>query len=453
MTGADLWSQRKQDHLALSAAAAEAYDELYEQANFATGSYMRYELEVIDRFIRDAPSTTFAADLGCGTGRDSYVLSKHFSQVYACDFSKDMIRVSERNKLLKRMGNVRFEVLDIEDGPLPLADSSVAFLNTGFGMASFVKNIDYLFREVRRVLQPSGIALFSFYNAGALVNGLNLEWKPALAARVVEGEELLEVQFDKTYRIPAKAYQLRTIKNKAAGNFVLLEATTFPTLSALFPNTLFTNEAARELCRNVDQLLARNEDLAAGPYIVLVCKRGGSPSKTKPLLGYQRVLELIDVHNIPKHFRAHKPVITMNDVKEVLDAPISEMVKSVLIAVDDAERKSPEQFASCLYLLGVPADRKISMGKTAKLLGRARTKLRLATQIEIETLTGFEVGSIPPFAMPSSIPVVLDARFLELGAVWCGTGKSTESLRLSIDSLKRLSNCSFADLSKPEVTG
>src|SRR5579884_2060889 len=100
------------------------------------------------------------------------------------------------------MGNVRFEDRVVEDGPLPLADGSVAFLNTGFGMASFVKNVDSLFREVRRVLQPKGVAIFSFYNSDALVNRLKLEWKPALAARVVEGQDLLEVQFDKTYRIP-----------------------------------------------------------------------------------------------------------------------------------------------------------------------------------------------------------------------------------------------------------
>src|SRR5579871_5418819 len=186
----DAWDANKAEHLALSAVAAEAYDEIYEKANFATGSYMRYEIEVIDRFVKESPSHTFAADLGCGTGRDSRILSHHFSQVYACDFSPDMIRVAERQKLARRMGNVRFEVRDIEDGPLPLADGSVAFLNTGFGMASFVKNIDSLFREVRRVLQPKGIAIFSFYNSDALVNRLKLDWKPALAARVIEGQDI-----------------------------------------------------------------------------------------------------------------------------------------------------------------------------------------------------------------------------------------------------------------------
>src|ERR1039457_470754 len=164
MTDHDSWQENKAQHIALSAVAAEAYDEIYEKANFATGSSMRYEVEIIDRFIKEAPSQTYAVDLGCGTGRDSRIIAQHFSQVYTCDFSPDMIRVAERHKLTRRMGNVRFEVRDIEDGPLPLADNPVAFLNTGFGMASFVKNVDALFREVRRVLQPRGLAIFSFYN-------------------------------------------------------------------------------------------------------------------------------------------------------------------------------------------------------------------------------------------------------------------------------------------------
>lgn len=50
------WKKGKDAHIALSAAAAEVYDELYEAANFATGSYMRYELETIGRYIGQAPS-------------------------------------------------------------------------------------------------------------------------------------------------------------------------------------------------------------------------------------------------------------------------------------------------------------------------------------------------------------------------------------------------------------
>jgi SAM-dependent methyltransferase len=181
------WKSNKEEHLKLSAAAAEKYDELYEQANFATGSYMRYELDTIKRFISQVPSRNIVLDLGCGTGRDSFYLSKQFDKVYGYDFSPEMVFVANKNKLIKRAGNVSFEVKDIEEEELPWANGTIPLVNTAFGMGSFVENLENLFREVKRVLQPSGIAIFSFYNLDALVNKLDLQWKPALAARVVEG--------------------------------------------------------------------------------------------------------------------------------------------------------------------------------------------------------------------------------------------------------------------------
>lgn len=450
----DKWQERKKEHFALSEAAAESYDELYEQSNFATGSYMKYELETIERFIPQAPSRSLAVDLGCGTGRDSFFLAHHFNQLYGYDFSPEMIRVAERNKLKKGIGNVAFQVLDLEDNPLPLRNGSVSFVNTAFGMGSFVRNPESLFREVRRILQPRGIALFSFYNTDALVNQLNLEWRPALAARVVEGEDALSVNFEgNTYTIAARPYTVKDVVRKLEGNFrqPLNEVTTFPTLSALFPQSLFANNKARELCTKVDQLLAGNLGIAAGPYIVVVCQRGGAITKTRRLFGYEKVLELLRIHEITEDIREHRPVRNMADVKEVLDAPPGQMVKSILLAVDSPKGTSHGTLDAQLFLIGIPADRKLDMGKVAVVLQQRRELLRFAVQKEVEELTGFKVGSIPPFGLPRNIPVILDTLLTTQKTVWCGTGKATESLRLSIEDLRHLSAFTVADVSKPEV--
>jgi prolyl-tRNA editing enzyme YbaK/EbsC (Cys-tRNA(Pro) deacylase)/ubiquinone/menaquinone biosynthesis C-methylase UbiE len=446
------WEERKLEHLALSDAAAEHYDALYENANFATGSYMRYELETIEKVVPQAPSKNLAIDLGCGTGRDSFVLARHFNQVYGYDFSQEMIKVAERNKLNRGVGNVGFEVLDIEDNPLPLRNGSVSFVNTAFGMGSFVKNPETLFREVRRVLQPRGIAVFSFYNVDALVNHLNLEWRPALAARVVEGEDALQVDFEgRLYTIAARPYTIKEIAKKLEGNFrqPLNEITTFPTLSALFPQTLFLNNKARELCTKVDQLLATNLDIAAGPYIVVVCQRGGAITKARRLFGYEKVLELLRIHEITEDIREHKPVRNMNEVKEILDASPSQMVKSILIAVDSDKETIQGVLNAQLFLIGIPADRKLDVGKVAAVIQRRRELIRFADQKEVEELTGFRVGSIPPFGLPRNIPVILDTLLANQKTIWCGTGKATESLRLNLDDLKHLSAYTVADVSKP----
>ncbi|HDL85350.1 MAG TPA: methyltransferase domain-containing protein [Candidatus Acetothermia bacterium] len=444
------WKQGKQEHQRLSDAVADRYDDVYETSSFATGSYMRFELETITRCANSAPSNAAAVDLGCGTGRDAFVLARHFGQVYGYDFSEAMIRVANRNKLHRRAGNVLFEVLDVEDNPLPLDDACAGLVNSGFGMGSFLFNPAPVFREVRRVLQPKGIAIFSFYNSEALVNSLTLEWKPALAARQVEGQDRLRVEFaDSVYEISARAYTAKEIRRRLEGNFHVLEILTFPTLTALFPQTLFSHERARALCTRVDQVLAANTELAAGPYIIAICQKGGKSPRPKKATGYARVLELLSQHNIRPELRSHSPVRNMDDVREVLDASPSEMVKSVLLAAHAERPIDHDSLDAELYLIAIPADRKVDMGSLARLLRKKRAQLRFATQVEIEELTGFEVGSIPPFGLPKTIPVIMDRRLANLKKVWCGTGKATESLHISVDQLKILATYSVADVSKP----
>ena len=453
----DKWKLNKEEHLKLSAVAAEKYDDLYEKANFATGSYMRYELETVKRFTAQAPSRSMALDLGCGTGRDSFYLCKHFNQVYGYDFSPEMIFYAEKNKIKKRVGNASFQVLDIEEHELPWDTNSILFINTAFGMGSFVQNLEQLYREVKRVLLPGGLAIFSFYNSEALVNKLELQWRPALAARVVEGEDCLEVNFEgNQYKIAARAYSVNEIKKKITNSFGqsnLLEITTFPTLSALFPQELFANEKTKELCTRVDTLLANNLDIAAGPYIVAVCKKSGKPEEQEFVKGYASVLKLLKAHHIDTttRIKEHGPVKTMEDVKKVLNAEPSSMVKSILVQIKNTTEESDfTHLHKNLFLIGITEDRKLDFSKLATILDVSRKNLEMADQIQVEEITGFQVGSIPPFGLPKNIPVILDFKVKEQREIWCGTGKTTESIRLSLEELIMLSTPTFNDVSKPK---
>ena len=444
------WTEGRAQHLKLSEAAASRYDELYADSNFATGSYMRYEIDTIKRWASRAPDHEFAIDLGCGTGRDSFVLAKHFDQVMACDFSKAMIEVATTNKLARAQGNVAFQVRDVEKGLLDLRPHSAALVNSAFGMGSFIENLEPFFREVKRLLKPGGIALFSFYNRNALVNSLELQWRPALAARADPVHEVLHVEFEgDSYDIAARAYTVEDVHRKLSGVFEVLELTTFPTLSALFPQDLFEHESARKLCTSVDELLAGNLDIGAGPYIVAVVRRPGHRQKEPVPEGYERVLALLRRHNITPDLRHHSPVRTMAEALDQLsseDITAADMLKSMVVAALDESRDLAHPK---LYLFGLPADRKLDFSNVAKYLGGvSRRSLRAATQSEVEELTGFTVGSIPPFGLPSNVPVILDRRLADKQFIWCGTGRPTESLRISVDDLQLVSGFTVADISK-----
>ncbi|MFJ6831414.1 YbaK/EbsC family protein [Streptomyces sp. NPDC091209] len=442
------WETGRAEHLKLSEAVAGQYDEIYAEANFATGSYMNYEIQVLDQWSREAPDHDLAVDLGCGTGRDTFVLAKRFDQVYAYDFSPKMIEVATRKKIRGAIGNVLFEVRDVEMDPLDLPAGCASLVNSAFGMGSFVQNVEEFLRIVKRLLKPQGVAIFSFYNSAALVNELNLQWRPALAARATDGEDALRVDFSgEEYVVAARAYAIREIKRKIEGNFRILSLTTFPTLSSLFPQELFAESEARKLCTNVDQLLAGNLDIAAGPYIVAVGRREGRPQCKPEVNGYELVVRLLNRHNIPHDFRHHAPVRNMEEVERTIQADRGELVKSILVAVSDDPKR--DDLHPQLYLFGIPADRKLDFGRVARYLGKPRRCVIAATQSHVEELTGFTLGSVPPFGMPKYVPVILDERLIEKRKVWCGTGKITESLRISIEDLRRLSSFSVAAISKP----
>jgi ubiquinone/menaquinone biosynthesis C-methylase UbiE len=270
---ADGWQSQKLNHKSLAAQAAGKYDSEYTLTNFATQSYMEYEERLIETYAFQSNSELPALDLGSGTGRTSFLASKFFKQVIGVDFSEEMVRQSKTQQKIQGIRNVRFQQHDVEDGLVFCADASSSFINTAFGMGSFVQNLDMLLDEISRVLVPGGISILSFYNSRPLFERLDLPWKPALAARFTT-DDGLKVDFaGQQFSIAAKAYSVEEINQKTQSRFQVLQLTTFPSLSAIMPQEFFQSDAAQQLCRAVDELLSFDLKISAGPYIVAICQK------------------------------------------------------------------------------------------------------------------------------------------------------------------------------------
>lgn len=263
------WAELKQSHKQLSAAAATSYDEIYENSNHATGMYMRYEENLIKDAIQIVSDRKIAAVLGSGTGRESFMLASHFDKVFGLDFSPEMTSQAQANQKSRGLTNCHFMTLDVEHDPLPFADQSVDFINSAFGMGSFVLNPASFFLEIKRVLKPGGRVIFSFYNSQAFVNQLELGWAPAISSRLNHKEETLDVDYNGvTYQIPVVPYSVVEIRAELERFFDVKAITTFPSITSIFPQHLFENERVRKLCLEADLLLADNLELAGGPFII-----------------------------------------------------------------------------------------------------------------------------------------------------------------------------------------
>lgn len=448
------WDAGKKQHLELSDKAAQKYDELYADSNFATGSYMKYELEVVDRAITflDKNRRRLALDLGCGTGRDAFHFHKVFQQVRGYDFSSGMINIAQAKKLTKAAGNVQFIVRDLEvDRLTDVNNASVTFINSGFGMGSFVQELSLLLREVKRVLEPGGIFVVSFYNRESLVVQIdNLQWMPSLAARLDPSTGFLKVNFqEQTFDVPVKAYSIAEAREILQSYFEILEISSFPTLSALFPNNIFTSEKARKLCTLVDKELRLNTDIAGGPYLAAICQKRGRLDSEKEPTGYANIIRLLADNDIQSNIKEHAPVGSPDDVAKMLNISMNEMVKCILIRTKQKHSENhPSGAARKYYAVALQADRKMDFAKVAHLLKIDRHEIEIATAHELEENTGFSMGGIPPFGYPHSINVILDEPVAKLGKIYCGTGKRTETLRISVDDLLKLASPVRADISK-----
>jgi len=448
------WKQNKQEHIRLSDKAADEYDKLYAASNFATGSYMDYELKIIDRAIEliDKHHRHIAYDLGCGTGRDSLYFNKHFTQVHGYDFSPEMIRVANRKKINKPAGNLHFILRDLEEDLLTdTQNATITFVNSGFGMGSFVEELSLLLREIRRILEPSGVFVISFYNRESLVVQLDsIEWTPSLAAKLDSATGYLKVNFKgEQFNIPVRAYTIKEVREMLGSYFDIVEISTFPTLSSLFPNSLFQSEKARQLCTFVDDELRLNDQIAGGPYIVAVCRKRGKLEADTETLGYLKIMEMLKNNRILPNIKEHAPVMSPDDVSRVLGVEKDELVKSILIKVSPIEKPdSPAKFPTKYYALALQSSRKMDFAKVAHILEVKREQIAVASATEVEELTGFTIGGIPPFGYPRHINVLFDEKIRQFEMVYCGTGKRTESLRISVQDLIKLATPLIADISK-----
>lgn len=439
------WANGKERHKELSNVTASIYDQKYASSNFSTGLYMNYEIESLRKAIKIAPDNKIALDLGCGTGRAAFSLSRHFEQIRGYDFAENMIIEAEKKKLDRAYGGIAFGVRDIEEELLEEPDSSISFINAGFGMGSFVHDIHSFLREMRRVLKPKGILVISFYNSDSLIVKLKdlLLWKPSLAAKYDIKSKKLDIDFEKlNYHISARAYSYKEIKKILKGNFIVEQIGTYPTLSSLFPNEIFESKDAQALCKTVDIALAQNDEIAGGPYVLAICRKGGELTEMSEPTGYERILYLCRLHHIRFETKEHTPINTLEELESALKTSRTNIAKAVLFVYQRGEHRK-------FYAVILTADRKVHLGKLARTLSINVKEIRMATQQEVEDLIGFQIGNLPPFGFPKFVAIIIDVSLDNHDEIWCGLGKKTEHIKLDLNELKALTSCfNLIDVSK-----
>lgn len=119
------------------------------------------------------------------------------------------------------------------------------------------------------------------------------------------------------------------------------------------------------------------------------------------------------------------PTRTVPDAARVLGVEARAIIKSLVFEVD-----------SRALLVIVAGEARVRMGTLARALGVSRRRVRLTSPEEALAITGFQVGSMPPFGHRRALDTLVDSASVpEEGVVYGGGGGPDVLLRLPASTL------------------
>jgi malonyl-CoA O-methyltransferase len=133
------------------------------QAEVRTRMFSRLDL------LKLAPQAIL--DAGCGTGHASIALARKFnkSRIISLDIAMGMLRQARKrqNWFKRSLGLMRQSLLCADIENLPIQSSSTGLVWSNLAL-QWCNDLDLVFQEARRVLQPEGLIMFSTFGPDTL---------------------------------------------------------------------------------------------------------------------------------------------------------------------------------------------------------------------------------------------------------------------------------------------
>jgi SAM-dependent methyltransferase len=111
---------------------------------------------------------TDVLELGCGQGRDTIFFARNGFKVCALDYSDQGLETIHKNAIACGLSNlIATNVHDVRN-PLPFADETfdACYAHMLFCMAITTAQLHFLSEEIRRVLRPGGISIYTVRHIG-----------------------------------------------------------------------------------------------------------------------------------------------------------------------------------------------------------------------------------------------------------------------------------------------
>ena len=103
-----------------------------------------------------------------------------------------------------------------------------------------------------------------------------------------------------------------------------------------------------------------------------------------------------------------------------------------------------------IYVAGVPrlalvaGDRRLNDRSVADHFGVGRKQVKLASAGQVLEMTGYEIGGVSPFGLPSPIETLIDESFGRFATVWVAAGTASAIFPIDLSDLVRTADATFA---------
>lgn len=144
----------------------------------------------------------------------------------------------------------------------------------------------------------------------------------------------------------------------------------------------------------------------------------------------------MDLHQIPGQILVlDAPTPTVDAAAQALGVESRQIVKSMLFTVATQSVMT----ISC-------GDQLIERRVIARLYGVGRKRVKLAPPELVLDLTGFAVGTVPPFGHRTVLKTLLDPKVLRFDEIYAGGGTQHAMVRLNPQDIARITQAEIIDL-------
>jgi prolyl-tRNA editing enzyme YbaK/EbsC (Cys-tRNA(Pro) deacylase) len=151
------------------------------------------------------------------------------------------------------------------------------------------------------------------------------------------------------------------------------------------------------------------------------------------MLGREELAAYLAAENIDATImELDAPTPTVEAAATALGVHPAQIIKSLLFLI-----KQPDGALEPLLVITNGTDR-VDYPVLARFAGTSRRSIRIASADQVEALTGFEVGAVPPFGHRQPLPTLLDQSVLEQEVIYGGGGTSHALMRVTVAELRRV---------------